>query len=309
MKPSSMFAARPPTTASPNDGSDLLTLHEAAERLGVHYMTVYRYVRLGMLPAHKVGGSWRIDPADLAGRASAGRAGAETAGGSTIQATPPSAPESPRRRRAQWVARLRRRMLAGDGAGSWQVVEAAMASGVEPQDVYVELLGPALHEIGEAWRRGEIGIADEHLASGVATSIIGRMGPRFHRRGRHRGTVLVAMPVGERHGLGVAMLADILTQDGFEVLNLGADTPPASLMAAMAGRDDLRAVVVSVVNAALLPRAARLIAAARRTDPTVPIVAGGFAVPDEPTAERLGADGWVSDPTCLKRLIEDLSAS
>lgn len=289
-----MPSTSPRTTTAATGGSDLLTLHEAADRLGVHYMTVYRHVRLGMLPAHKVGGSWRIDPADLAGQ----RAEA---------ATPTS--ELPRRRRAQWVARLQQRMLAGDGAGSWQVVEAAMASGVEPQDVYVELLGPALHGIGDAWSRGQIGIADEHLASGVATSIIGRMGPRFRRRGRHLGTVIVAMPVGERHGLGVAMLADILAQAGFEVLNLGTDTPPASLAAAMAGRDDLRAVVISVASTTRLPGAARLIAAARRTDPGVTIVAGGFAVPDKATAESLGADGWVADPTGLASLIGELSAS
>ena len=32
-----------------------LTLHQVAEILGVHYMTVYRYVRLGQLPAFKAG--------------------------------------------------------------------------------------------------------------------------------------------------------------------------------------------------------------------------------------------------------------
>jgi excisionase family DNA binding protein len=281
----------------------LLTLHEVAERLGVHYMTVYRHVRLGMLPAHKVGGSWRIDPADLTEEiASATPAGGRTIGSTATPAT------SPTRRRAPWVNRLRQRMLAGDSAGSWQVVEAAMASGVEPQDVYIELLGPALHGIGDAWRRGEIGIAEEHLASGVAISIVGRMGPRFRRRGRHRGTVLIAMPVAERHGLGVAMLADMLTLHGFEVLNLGTDTPAASLEAAMAGLDDLKAVVISVVNNKHLSGAARLIATARRTKPGVPVVAGGFAVPDLATAQRLGADGWVSDPRRLAGLIGELSA-
>ena len=44
----------------------LLTLYEAAEQLGVHYMTVYRYVRTGRLPGHKVGAEWRSDPDDLA---------------------------------------------------------------------------------------------------------------------------------------------------------------------------------------------------------------------------------------------------
>ena len=42
-----------------------LTLPEAAEELGVHYMTVYRYVRTGRLPAKRVGGTWQIAPADL----------------------------------------------------------------------------------------------------------------------------------------------------------------------------------------------------------------------------------------------------
>ena len=32
-----------------------VTLHEAAERLGVHYMTAYRYVRTGRLPAERDG--------------------------------------------------------------------------------------------------------------------------------------------------------------------------------------------------------------------------------------------------------------
>ena len=41
--------------------SDSLSLREAAEELGVHYMTVYRYVRLGMLPATKDGTVWRVD--------------------------------------------------------------------------------------------------------------------------------------------------------------------------------------------------------------------------------------------------------
>jgi excisionase family DNA binding protein len=284
-------------------GDDLLTLHEAADRLGVHYMTVYRHVRLGMLPARKVGGSWRIDPADVA---AVQRSGDPTRPPSPGTAAAPSIASKPRRR-APWAERLGQRMLAGDSTGSWQVVEAAMASGVEPQDVYVEVLGPALHRIGAAWQRGEIGIEQEHLASGVATSIIGRLGPRFRRRGRHRGTVLVAMPVGERHGLGVAMLADILAQAGYEVLNLGTDTPAASLSAAMNGRDDLSAIVISVVDVTRLRAAARLVIAARRVDPAVPIVAGGFAVPDQATARGIGADAWVADPRMLAPLIAELS--
>ena len=48
-------------TAEPNE----LSLHEVAEILDVHYMTAYRYVRLGILPARREGRSWRIHRTDL----------------------------------------------------------------------------------------------------------------------------------------------------------------------------------------------------------------------------------------------------
>ena len=159
-----------------------------------------------------------------------------------------------------------------------------MASGVEHVDVYVEILAPALHGIGSGWQAGTIPIEREHLASSVAATIVGRMGPRFRRRGRHLGSVIIAMPVGERHGLGAAMLADIVADAGYEVLNVGPDTPPASLASAIRSRDDLMAVVVSIVDAARLPAGARLIAAARAANGEVPIMAGGFAIPDAQTA-------------------------
>ena len=44
----------------------VLTLQEVADELGVHYMTAYRYVKLGLLYAEKRGGSWMITTDDLA---------------------------------------------------------------------------------------------------------------------------------------------------------------------------------------------------------------------------------------------------
>ena len=42
-----------------------ITLQEAAERLGVHYMTAYRYVRLGRLRATQRDGRWYVRESDL----------------------------------------------------------------------------------------------------------------------------------------------------------------------------------------------------------------------------------------------------
>jgi excisionase family DNA binding protein len=253
-----------------------ITINEAAQRLGVHYMTVYRYIRLGMLPARKEGSGWRIDPADL-----------------KRLDTSPSVPA--RKRSAPWHTRLQARMLAGDEAGSWGVAEAAIRSGMEPRDFYCDVLTPVLHAIGELWQNGDIGVEDEHLASNVASAMIGRLGPRFASRGRTKGTVVIAMPAGERHDLGLAMLGDILRSDGYRVLNLGADTPASALVAAVRDLADVSAIALSVVNSESLATAANSIVAVRDSIGAVPVLAGGAAVPDEQSAHRLGADGWAGD--------------
>src|SRR4051794_39840097 len=111
-----------------------ITLQEAADRLGVHYMTAYRYVRTGRLPARREGVQWMVDPADLQKMRAPGRPPRRSGG---------VRPEGP--------AKLAARMVAGDEAGAWTLVEAALASGAEPTEVYLELLAPAMQVVGDGW--------------------------------------------------------------------------------------------------------------------------------------------------------------
>jgi excisionase family DNA binding protein len=269
-----------------------LTLHEAAEALGVHYMTAYRYVRLGLLPANKVGGTWQVTPAALeAYRAETAPApgGAEPAG----------------RRRAPWAARLEARLVAGDARGAWGVVEAALAAGTEIDEIYLQLICPAMRSIGDRWEAGELDVAVEHRASGITFRLIGRLGPRFARRGRTRGVVVLGSPAGERHSLPVALLADLLRGEGWEVSDLGGDMPADSFVRAVGEAADLVAVGVSVTTAASLPAAAALLVALRGALPAgVLLAVGGRAVETRQQALALGADEWAASSHELAALLD-----
>jgi excisionase family DNA binding protein len=257
-----------------------LTLHEAAELLGVHYMTAYRYVRLGVLPAVKVGGTWQVAAADV----HAFKVGVPVA----------AEGEAPSRRRAPWASRLEARLVAGDGRGAWGVVEAALAAGTELDEIYLDVIAPAMRNIGARWEAGELDIAVEHRASGIALRLIGRLGPRFARRGRTRGTVLLGTPAGERHSLPVAMLADLLRGDGWEVSDIGADLPVDSFVRAAVEAPDLVAVGVSVTSEDNLEAAAEVLHALRAGVGHAFVMVGGAAVADEAHALALGAQGWAS---------------
>lgn len=270
----------------------VLTLQEAADELGVHYMTAYRYVRLGQLEAHKVGGSWQVPAAALA----VFRDGRVDEQPARLKAVP-------------WSERLEARLLAGDGAGAWGVLESALAGGASVADAYLEVLGPALRSIGDRWESGEIDVAIEHRASGIAGRLIGRLGSRCVRRGRARGAILLAAPVGERHSLPVSMLADLLRLEGWDVSDLGADTPTDSLVLTAGTLDDLTAVGVSVTSEQALSGAAEACAALRAAEISVPIFVGGRAVESDRHARSLGADGHASDARAMVRLLDELRGS
>lgn len=270
----------------------VVTLQQAADQLGVHYMTAYRYVRLGQLDAHKVGGAWRVTTEALDGFRDARKNG-----------------EPARLRRAPWSDRLEARLMAGDAAGAWGVVEASMAAGTGVGDVYLEVLSPAMRSIGDRWEAGEIDVAIEHRASGIAARLVGRLGSRCVRPGRSRGTIVVGSPVGERHGLAVAVVADLLRLEGWEVSDLGADTPPSSFVHTALSTDDLVAVGVSVTHPDHLDACAEACAALHEAAIGAPVIVGGQALRDGDHARELGADRFAGSIQELVTTLAELGGS
>ena len=270
-----------------------LTLQEVADLLGVHYMTVYRYVRLGLLEASKVAGTWQVTPAALA----------ELRDRSAV------VPASPvrGRRRAPWAERLEHRLVAGDARGSWSVIEAALAAGAELDEVYLDIVAPALRTIGLRWAEGTLDVAVEHRASVITGRLLGRLGPRFHRRGRSRGTVVLGAPAGEHHALPLALLADVVRGRGWDVSDLGADVPPRSFARTAAATQQLRMVGVSISTPESMRAGEETIAALRGALTGVPILAGGHAVVDEAHARAIGADGWAPHGRAVVALLDALN--
>ncbi len=103
-----------------------------------------------------------------------------------------------------------------------------------------------MRSVGARWATGEITIADEHRATAVAQRLVGRLGLQFGRRGKSRGTVVLAAPSGDLHTLPVAMTADLLRWRGFEVSELGANTPAESV--ADAAEASQRLISVGIVS-------------------------------------------------------------
>ena len=262
------------------------TLTEAAERLGVHYMTAYRYVRTGRLAAEKRGGQWMLDVAEV-----------EQFGH----------PDRQDRSRARVLpSQLEARLLAGDENGAIQLVEGAMGSGADPEEVYLDLLAPALAQIGDRWAAGEITVADEHVASATAMRVIGRIGPRLAKRGRTRGVVVVAGVAGDHHTLPSALLRDLLRSNGFDAQDLGANSPADSIVERARSISDLIAIGLAATHTDNDENIRASIASLDHAL-DVPIVLGGAAIRDESHAHSLGECTYSSSARHALEIFDEIA--
>jgi MerR family transcriptional regulator, light-induced transcriptional regulator len=111
---------------------------------------------------------------------------------------------------------------SSDVASLTRLVDQALALPSLEQS-FVDVLAPALTDVGESWAAGELTVAQEHLASSTIRASLQRL--LADARASVRGIAVLACAPGERHEIGLLMLAVLLRGDGWQVAYLGADTP------------------------------------------------------------------------------------
>ncbi|MEI7883066.1 MAG: helix-turn-helix domain-containing protein [Actinomycetota bacterium] len=269
----------------------LVSLNEVAELLGVHYMTAYRYVREGRLPAIKEGRGWVVKSSDLnAFRKGSGQAVVSKTG---------------TRKVAPWSDRMLTLLISGDERGVLTLMESILRSGNDLYFLYLDVLVPAMDAIGMKWHAGEIDVFIEHRATGIASRSAAQIGARFSKRGVHKGTVLIGSPEGEQHALGSQLLGDLISMEGWKVDNLGGNIPDGSFASAVMQVSDVVAVCIASTMSETLPAMSKTIAKIKKaSNNSIPCFVGGAAVLDSEHAENLGADYWASDPRMLMPLLK-----
>jgi len=207
-----------------------LNIAALARRTGVPADTIRKWEqRYGVLrPERTTGGQRRYSEEDVArvewlkARLSEGYRIGEAA--TLLGSVPLATPASPDELREALAGAV----VQNDLPSLIALVDQALALN-QLEDALTDVLAPALAAVGESWEAGEISVAQEHLASGVVRAHLERL--LADSRAAIRGTAVLACAPGERHELGLLMLAVLLRADGWQVAYLGADTPVGDAVA------------------------------------------------------------------------------
>lgn len=169
-------------------------------------------------------------------------------------------------------------ILSGQRQAALRAVMDACQAGFALTDIYVEVFGKALGEVGALWECNRISVAQEHMATAIAQYAIANLYPHIVPRGPQRGSMVVTGVAGELHQIGANLVADAMESEGWDVHFLGTNLPDSEILAALR-ENEVEVLCVSTTLLSNLPASAELIRAVRSTlNSKAPrIVVGGAA--------------------------------
>jgi methanogenic corrinoid protein MtbC1 len=126
-----------------------------------------------------------------------------------------------------------------DFAAAARIIEKAIAAKCRPVDILIGMIAPMLYEIGEEWKRGALSVDAEHRFTAFSEQVIELLKSKVDVDGtatfRSKETLLFLMNApGNRHNLGVRILAIWLENRGASVRIIDDGTDRESLMRSVA---------------------------------------------------------------------------
>ncbi len=186
-------------------------------------------------------------------------------------------------------------LLSGDQEEAFRAIKDAMERGINPLLVYVAVITPALAEVGNAWHRGDLNIAAEHLAIQITLQQSAYIRGRARRRRRIGAEAAITAVEGEMHAVGARLIADLFFLEGWDVAFLGQNTPTKDLIEWVRQRQpDLVLLSLSQPDRIPVARDAAKILKSLEEPPVVFV--GGVGLSDPALQGEIPADLISADP-------------
>lgn len=136
---------------------------------------------------------------------------------------------------------LMRALASDDAVGVRNGLRQAVAT-LGARQFLLDVAGPLVEQVGEAWASGRLSVRHEHLLSETLSTQLRLLLSAYETETKGP-VILLTTITNEQHGLGLEMAALYLALEGATPRLLGVDTPPDQIVAAAVA---LKAQVVGV---------------------------------------------------------------
>ena len=189
-------------------------------------------------------------------------------------------------------ASLEALIMMGQRSGAAAAAESLLETET-PLEVINNHIIPALDTVGERYERGSLFLPQLMASAEAVKAAFDAVRARMPQGRGNKGTILLATVKNDVHDIGKNIVKMLLENYGYEVIDLGRDVPPETIVkaaletkAALVGLSSLMTTTAQNITAT--------IQALRASGAPCKIMVGGAVVTRE-FAERVGADFYTKD--------------
>ncbi len=216
-------------------------------------------------------------------------------------------------KKGEVISPLKNAVLKGNRNGIAALTKEALAEGEDPSALLNEVLLPAINEVGELFDQGKYFLPQLIGSAEAMKNSIEVLEPLLlqETQSRNMPVVVIATVEGDIHDIGKNLVALMLKNYGFHVIDLGKDVPKEEIIRA-ARENNAQIIALSALMTTTMQRMREVIEFARREGIGAKVMIGG-AVITQDYADEIGADGYSKDAAeavkVAQRLVGELRES
>ena len=201
-------------------------------------------------------------------------------------------------------------VLKGNRKGIAALTKDALEQGNAPKDLLDNYLLPAINQVGEYFDQGKYFLPQLIASAEAMKTSIEILEPlMLHSSGNtDMPTVIIATVEGDIHDIGKNLVALMLKNHGFRVIDLGKDVPKEEILS-VARKENAQIIALSALMTTTMKRMKEIIDYAATEMPDCKVIVGGAVITEE-YAKDIGAHGFASDAAdavkVAKRLCDNL---
>ena len=202
--------------------------------------------------------------------------------------------------------KLKTAVLKGNRNGIVKITKEALESGENPSELLNQVLLPAINQVGEYFDQGKYFLPQLIASAEAMKNSIEVLEPLLQTgsAGEEMPVVVIATVEGDIHDIGKNLVALMLKNHGFHVIDLGKDVPQAKILET-AREHHAEFIALSALMTTTMQRMREIVAAAKQEGITAKIIIGGAVITQE-YADEIGADGYSKDAADAVKLAKSL---
>lgn len=203
---------------------------------------------------------------------------------------------------------IHRAVLRGNVSGIVALTETAMQEGGLAADYILnQCLLPAINEVGDLFNTGKYFLPQLIASANAMKAAIEYLEPYLQKdsSGENAKTVIIATVKGDIHDIGKNLVALMLKNYGYQVIDLGKDVPTEEIIA-KAKETNAEIIALSALMTTTMVEMKHVISAAREAGLSSKIMVGGAVITQE-YADEILADGYSKDAAGAVKTAERLT--